>query len=188
MSPLRMLSSGTKIIISIIACSTLYVGCKPGDSAAVEIVGKYNNGVVSRKHTEINHKKEGLMTEYYPSGKLKAELLFKNDIQVDKSTFYYESGARQEVQYFTDGLLSGGDTTFYENGKPRKVISFTNGIKDGYLRSWTEEGTLTYEAKLKMDTLVEVKGQPVVRDSSNHQVVQSQKSIEEGLNKQLKKK
>ncbi len=185
---LRLIPFITKICLSIFAGIIIFIGCKSGDSAPVEIVGKYDNGVVSRKHTEINHKKEGLMTEYYPTGKLKAELLFKNDIQVDKSTFYYENGARKEVQYFKDGQLNGGDTTFYESGKPERVMNFTNGIKDGYIRSWSEDGTLTYEAKLKMDTLVEVKGQPIVRDTSNHQVVQSQKSIEEGLNKELKKK
>ncbi|MGB3079368.1 MAG: hypothetical protein WBB31_09865 [Saprospiraceae bacterium] len=187
MKSLSLIPSITKILLSLFAGIILYVGCKSGDSAPVEIVGKYDNGVVSRRHTEINHKKEGPMTEYYPSGKLKAELMFKNDVQADKATMYFESGARQEVQYFKDGLLSGGDTTFYESGKPQKVMNFTNGIKDGYLRSWGEDGTLTYEAKFKMDTLVEVKGQPVIRDTSNHQVVQSQKSIEEGLNKGLKK-
>ncbi|MEP6794454.1 MAG: hypothetical protein ABJB16_09030 [Saprospiraceae bacterium] len=181
-------SSKAKLLGGIFAIIILMTGCKSGDSGPVKIEGKYDNGVVSRRHTEINHKKEGLMTEYYPSGKLKAELMFKNDVQVDKTTIYYESGARQEVQYFKAGQLSGGDTTFYESGKPQKVINFTNGIKDGYIRSWAEDGTLTYEAKLKMDTLVEVKGQPIIRDTSNHQVVQSQKSIEEGLNKELKKK
>lgn len=176
-----------KSLPAIIGGILIMTSCKSGDSVPVVIEGKYDNGVVSRRHTEINHKKEGLMTEYYPSGKLKAELMFKNDVQVDKSTIYYESGARQEVQYFKDGLLNGGDTSFYENGKPKMVLNFTKGIKDGYIRSWGEDGTLTYEAKLKMDTIVEVKGQPVIRDTSNHQVVQSQKSIEEGLKKELKK-
>lgn len=188
MKSIQFILPKNKLLTGICAWILLLTACKSGDSGPVEIEGKYNNGVVSRRHTEINHKKEGLMTEYYPSGKLKAELMFKNDVQIDKSTIYYESGAKQEVQYFKDGLLNGGDSTFYESGKPQKVMNFTNGIKDGYIRSWAEDGTLTYEAKLRMDTLIEVKGQPIIRDTSNHQVVQSQKSIEEGLNKELKKK
>ncbi|MFZ1677392.1 MAG: hypothetical protein WBP41_14820 [Saprospiraceae bacterium] len=184
----HFIDSITKLLPGIFAGILLMTGCKSGDSGPVIVEGKYDNGVVSRRYTEINNKKEGQMTEYYPSGKLKAEAVFKNDIQIDKATIYYEGGATQEVQYFRDGKLSGGDTTFYESGKPQKVMNFTNGIKDGYIRSWAEDGTLTYEAKFKMDTLVEVKGQPIVRDTSNHQVVQSQKSIEEGLNKELKKK
>jgi antitoxin component YwqK of YwqJK toxin-antitoxin module len=188
MKSVHFILSKTKLDLCIFGGILLMTACKSGDSGPVVVEGKYDNGVVSRRHTEINHKKEGPMTEYYPSGKLKAEAVFKNDIQIDKATIYYESGARQEVQYFRDGKISGGDTTFFENGKPKMVLNFTDGIKDGYVRSWGEDGTLTYEAKFRMDTIVEVKGQPILRDTSNHQVVQSQKSIEEGLNKELKKK
>ena len=126
-----------------------------------EILGHYENGTISRKHTLINGKKEGLMTEYYKDGNLKAEMHFENDIQVGKATFYYPSGKVEEVQYFDQGKLHGGDTVFYEDGTPKFVRTFHHGLKDGYLRKWDSTGVMIYEVKFSMDTLKEVEGVPV---------------------------
>ena len=59
---------------------------------------------------KVNGKKEGVMTEYYKDGKIKGDRLFKNDIQIGKSTFYYPSGKVKEVQYYEEGKITGGDT------------------------------------------------------------------------------
>jgi hypothetical protein len=37
----------------------------------------------------------------------------------------------------------------------------------GYLRKWTTEGQLIYEARYEMDTLVEVQGVPVQKSNSS---------------------
>ena len=98
------------------------------------------------------------MTEYYIDGKIKAELLFENDLQVGKSVYYYPSGKILEVQYYEDGKINGGDTAFYENGKPQFLKTFTKGRLDGYIRKWNENDSIIYEARYANDTLVEVKG------------------------------
>jgi antitoxin component YwqK of YwqJK toxin-antitoxin module len=156
------------VISALLACS----------SKSKEIVQNYGTGQVSRRYIEVNHKKEGLMTDYYPSGKLKAERMFKNDIQVDKTTFYYESGKIKEVQYFANGKINGGDSVFYENGKPQFLLNFTDGIKDGYVRKWAEDGTMTFEAKYDKGNLVEVKGEPISPDSIPHLKFDTQEEIE----------
>ncbi len=142
-----------------------FIACKSENSKPIEIVQNYGTGEVSRRYTEINHKKEGLMTDYYPDGKLKGERMFEHDVQVGKTTLYYPGGKIKEVQYYTDGKINGGDTTFYEDGKPQFLVTFTRGIKDGYVRKWGEDGSLTYEAKYSMDTLVEVKGEAIHPDT-----------------------
>ncbi|MEP6646385.1 MAG: hypothetical protein ABJC12_04800 [Saprospiraceae bacterium] len=162
-----------RFLFSLMLALLFIISCKHDESKRNEVIENYGNGQMSRRYTTINGMKEGLMTDYYPGGKLKGERMFKNDMQVDKSMIYYESGIKKEVQYFKDGKLNGGDSTFYENGQPKMLINFTDGIKNGYIRSWGEDGAMTYEAKLSMDTLVEVKGVPIVRDSSNHQVIHS---------------
>ena len=151
--------------------------CKPDESKPKEIVQNYGTGQVSRRYTEVNHKKEGLMTDYYPSGKLKAERLFENDMQVGKTTLYYESGKTKEVQYYQDGKLAGGDTVFYEDGKPQMMLNFTSGVKNGYIRSWGPDGSITYEAKYSMDTLVEVKGKAIEPDTMHIEGYSSQKGF-----------
>ena len=152
----------------LIAFILLFTSCKSEDSKPTEIIMNYGTGAVSSRYTEINHKKEGKMTDYYPDGKLKAERIFEHDIQVGKTTLYYESGKIKEVQYYADGKIIGGDTVFYEDGKPQFLITFTKGLKDGYVRKWGEDGSLTYEAKYSNEKLVEVKGEAINPDSIPH--------------------
>src|SRR4030095_3295151 len=97
--------SRTSYVLGILVIlGTLFTSaCKSDESKPKEIVQNYGTGQISRRYTEINHKKEGLMTDYYPSGKLKAERMFENDMQVGKTTLYYEGGEIKEVQYYKDG-------------------------------------------------------------------------------------
>ncbi len=154
-----------------------FISCKSESTKPEEIIMNYGTGEIQRRYTEINHKKEGLMTDYYPGGKLKAERVFKNDIQVGKTTLYYERGKIQEVQYYKDGNLTGGDTVFFENGKPQFLLNFTDGIKDGYVRKWAEDGSIIFEAKYSKDTLVEVKGQAIKPDTMHIEGYSSKKGF-----------
>jgi antitoxin component YwqK of YwqJK toxin-antitoxin module len=148
--------------ITTLTTAILLVSCGP---KKVEVIQNYGTGEISRKHYEINGKKEGKMIEYYKDGKIKGEREFKNDIQVNKSVFYYPSGKLQEVQYHDEGKLHGGDTVFYETGQPQFLRNFNHGLLDGYLRKWAPDGTVIFEAKYKNDTLVEVKGESVHPDT-----------------------
>lgn len=141
----------------------ILLGCS---SKKEEVIQHFPTGEISKRHTEMNKKKEGVMTDYYKDGKVKSERLFKNDMQIGKSTFYYPSGKIKEVQYYEEGKITGGDTLFYETGKPEFLRTYTKGILDGYLRKWAPDGTIIYEAKYSNDTLVEVKGEPIKRDST----------------------
>jgi antitoxin component YwqK of YwqJK toxin-antitoxin module len=165
----RLIMNTSNLISLIIICfftSFIFVnsGCKRKPEK-IEVVQNYGTGEISRRYTKIDGKKEGLMIDYYPNGKLKGERIFENDIQVGKTTIYHKNGRIKEVQYYTDGKIHGGDTLFYETGQPEMVINFNKGQKDGYLRKWAQDGSLIYEAKYQNEVLVEVKGEPLVRDT-----------------------
>lgn len=154
-----------KQIFSIVIFSLSFgilPGCK-NEKKPVEIVGHYDDGSISRRHTLVNGKMEGVMTEYYKTGALKSEMHFENDVQVGIATFYYPNGKVEERQYFDQGKIHGGDTVFYEDGSPKFLRTFTHGVKDGYLRKWDSTGVMIYEALFSMDDLKEVKGVPVIR-------------------------
>ena len=138
--------------------------CKPAP-VETEVVQNWGTGEVSRRYKTVDGKKEGLMIDYYQDGSLKAERWFKNDTQVGKTILYHKNGKIKEVQYYDQGTIHGGDTTFYETGAPEMLLNFDHGIKHGYVRKWLEDGTLIYEAKYAHDTLVEVKGEAIRRDS-----------------------
>ena len=148
------------------ACITmvLWIACDKKQEP-VEKLQNYETGEISRRYYEINGKKEGKMTDYYPDGLLKAERIFKDNKQVGRTVIYFPSGKIKEVQYYEEGLKQGGDTLWYEDGKLQFSLQFNKDKKDGYLRKWAPDGSLTYEAKFENETLVEVKGQKIHTDS-----------------------
>ena len=136
--------------------------CQDGKDKPVEKLQHFTSGEVSRRHYEVNGKKEGMMVDYYPGGKVHSERMFVNDKQTGRMLFYYPSGKMKEVQYFDkNGLKTSADSIFYEGGQLQMLMNFKEGKKDGYLRKYNEDGSLVFEAKYAMDTLVEVKGQSI---------------------------
>ena len=101
------------------------------------------------------------MTDYYLNGAIQAERVFENDKQVGKTQLFYPSGAIKEVQYYSNGLKQGGDTVWYENKQAQFVLEYKDGKRNGYLRKWSPEGVLVYEARFEMDSLVEVQGKSI---------------------------
>lgn len=105
------------------------------------------------------------MIDYFPDGKIMAERLFSKGSQEGRTLIYYPSGKIREAQYFHEGSQEQGDTIWYENGKIQFTVFFLNNKKNGYLRKWSEEGDMIFESKYALDTLIEVKGQPISRRS-----------------------
>lgn len=138
-----------------------YACQSPESNQAVERMEKYGSGAISRRYQEINGKKEGKMTDYFPDGRLKAERWFQNDLQTGRTVLYYPGGQIREVQYYQNGKKEGGDSLFYENGSLEFVVEYHQEKKHGFMRKWGPDGNLVIEAQYNMDSLVEVKGEPV---------------------------
>jgi len=153
-------------LVFCIGSVVFITACENAAPKTYEQVGRYENGQVSRRSNMVNGQKEGKMTDYYNNGNLMAERYFDKGKQEGRTTIYYQSGKIKEVQYFVEGKKQGGDTLWYEDGK----IQFVSNLKDdkmhGYLRKWSPTGELVYEAKYDLDTLIEVKGQPINRSTS----------------------
>ncbi len=147
----------------VLLCST---ACGHSNPKTYERVDRYENGQVSRRTQFVNGIKEGKMTDYYNDGKLMAERYFVKGEQEGRTLIYYPSGQLKEVQHLVDGKKQGGDTLWYEDGKIQFVSSLKDDKLHGYLRKWGPNGELIYEAKYDLDTLIEVKGQPIDRNTS----------------------
>lgn len=163
-TPSRIRRIARFLLIALIPGSIL-VGCKPEPSREKEVLQHYPTGEIQRRHIEIDGKKEGEMTEYFKDGKVQMVRRFVNDVQTGKTTVFYPSGAVREVQYYTDGKLEGGDTLFYEDGKPEFIRTFVTGKLDGDVRKFGRDGAVIFEAKYRLDTLIEANGKPITRDS-----------------------
>ena len=151
--------------VLVLVCMLLGFSCgktpEPQSSRLEEKLEKFGSGKVSRRYQEVGGKKQGLMTDYYPDGRLKAERWFKDDKQTGRTVLYHPGGQIREVQYYENGLKEGGDTLFYEDGRVQFVVNYHQEKKNGYLRKWSPTGDLIFEARYEMDTLVEVKGKAI---------------------------
>ena len=155
------------VFLLAILLSLANYACKPSTPKVEERVDHYGNGSVSRRGTLVDGKREGKMTDYYFDGKLMGERWFHNGQQEGKTIIYYPSGSIKEVQYYLQGMQNGGDTIWYEDGRIQFTVFFQNNKKNGYLRKWSTDGTLVFESKYDMDTLIEVKGERITRESIN---------------------
>lgn len=149
----------------LMACTTLsllgWQACQSGATSPQEIRETFGNGALSRTYQVVNGKKEGKMTDYYPSGELKGERWFKNDLQTGRTVLYYKSGHIMEAQHYLDGVKEGGDSIWYENGQLKFTVVFKNGKKEGRLNKWSETGEIVVDVRYEGDSLVEVRGKAV---------------------------
>lgn len=151
-----------KVFLAIFMSVAIACNTAPKETERIE---RYESGVISRTIRLVDGKKQGIMKDFYPDGKLMAERMFENGLQSGRTVIYYPSGKIKEVQYYQDGLQTMGDTLWYEQGQIQFAVTFMENKKNGYLRKWDTDGTLIYESKYEMDTLVEVKGKPLHPDT-----------------------
>jgi len=157
-----------RYVVSILLFAALLLAnaCENPASTTYERLERFENGQVSRRSNIVNGKKEGRMTDYYNDGKLMAERYFVQGEQAGRTVIYYPNGSVKEVQHYEQGKKQGGDTLWYEDGKIQFITTLKDDKKHGYLRKWSPTGALIYEAKYDMDTLIEVQGQPIDRNTS----------------------
>jgi antitoxin component YwqK of YwqJK toxin-antitoxin module len=147
-----------KVFLSLLIIIFMFNACKNEKS---EIINKYPSGKISRKIPLINGLKEGDLVEYYESGEIKSVSPFVNDRQTGKTVYYFKNGKIQEVQYFDKNVQILGDTSYYEDGKIKFIVEYSNGVKNGYIKKFDSTGTMYFNAKYRMDTLIEVDGVPL---------------------------
>lgn len=150
------------IAFSAFSCAMIFItGCTFEKDGREEQIQRYKSGNIARRYYLVNGKKEGIMTDYYPDGRMRAERMFSNNLQDGRTILYYPEGQTQEVQYFVKGLREKSDSIWYQDGQLQFVSTFLHGKKHGYLRKWSPEGTLIFEAKYQQDSVVEINGATV---------------------------
>ena len=125
---------------------------------------------VVEKGYYINGIKNNVWTAYYPSGKIKHEITFKNGKSIGHAKFYYNSGLLSEEGYWnidhwegqyryyhTNGQLAydwaynkkgkrtGEQKYFFENGKIKYTGIWENGKTTGALKMYNNSGMLVAE-------------------------------------------
>ncbi len=80
---------------------------------------------------------------YYPSGNIKSQIVYDNNLRQGEATFYWENGNPKEKRNYINDKVSGTIITYYENGKVKEMYSIDNGKRSGVTSYYDSTGKST---------------------------------------------
>lgn len=104
----------------------------------------------------ISMKKTGTQINYYPSGKVEAEITFNDNIANLKR--YYESGDLEEISTKINDKHDGEVTVYHENGNKKIEGIARNGYYNGKFKFFNKSGklekTVNYDLGEPLDSIM----------------------------------
>jgi antitoxin component YwqK of YwqJK toxin-antitoxin module len=91
--------------------------------------------------------KQGVWKHFYPGGKLKSEVVYKNNKKQGLEIHWYNNAGNciKQETYFSNGVLDGPITYYSKNCKKELIENFKNGVKEGYEISYHSNGHIKAE-------------------------------------------
>ena len=104
----------------------------------------------------ITMQKSGTQINYYPSGKVEAEITYKDNVA--KLKRYYESGELEEISTKINDKHDGAVTVYHENGNKKIEGVASNGYYNGKFKFYNKSGklekTVTYDLGEPLDSIM----------------------------------
>lgn len=85
---------------------------------------------------------DGMVKEYYESGKLKEETHYKNGKREGISTWYYETGVIKGERNYKEDQLDGIIRWYYDTGSLGTEFNYKNGKLEGLTKLYWENGNV----------------------------------------------
>lgn len=98
-------------------------------------------------------KKDKIVTDYWPDGKVKSELRYTNDKLNGLCRWYYSNGNPSMEVVYNMNVLNGESTRWYENGKIEEKANFVDNQYDGVVEEYNTFGKLVKKTSYKNGVL-----------------------------------
>ncbi|GAB4141556.1 MAG: hypothetical protein Fur0041_16770 [Bacteroidia bacterium] len=105
-----------------------------------------NGGWMSSKENYFKGKLEGTRKEYYPNGKLKSELDFKNDLRYGLLKSYYQNGVIKTQGWYINDEREGDWYEYTERGNVENHYYYVNDALHGYQEYFDKKARKAEEA------------------------------------------
>lgn len=94
---------------------------------------------------------DSLHREYYPDGRLKMEVFFKNGKKHGIETWWYDhaKGCLMMEKYYNQGLLDGPVIHYGKNCKKTLIENYRHGMKEGWELEFYDNGNIKAEGYYK---------------------------------------
>ncbi len=113
----------------------------------------YPSGKLKGEMPFKDGKTNGIIKQYYESGKLFYERAEVDGKKNGIEKVYFETGALKQEALFTDGKKTGAVKTYYESGKLKEENPYINDIANGIAKSYFESGKLSGEVPITGGTI-----------------------------------
>ncbi len=111
------------------------------DEGNVESAKIYDYGVLLFEGIlDDQGRRQGKWKEYYPTGELKSEGEYKENLKVKKWVYYYIDGQIEQTGNYLRGLTDGVWTWFYPNGETWREEEYVVGDEDGPSIEYSDSG------------------------------------------------
>ncbi len=94
------------------------------------------DGKIQEEHVFKNGKKNGVSKSYYPTGNVKQETSYKDDVKDGSCKWFHKNGQLMTEYLYIKGAKTGTFKAFYESGELKSEITFKNSIKDGSYKQY----------------------------------------------------
>jgi len=89
-----------------------------------------------------NGRRQGNFKEFFPSGTVKAEGSYTNNLRNGKWIFYTQDQKISQAGIFKDGKFHGPWKWFYADGSTRRYEEYASGTEHGKVKEYDSTGTL----------------------------------------------
>ncbi len=120
-----------------------------GKSEPVKLYDK--SGSLRSIERRKDGKLHGVKEYFYPNGKLKGEVTFRQDSKHGKSTAYWENGNLRAILNYENQGLAGEQVTFFEDGKTRQALEIIKDRMQIASKEWYQNGSLKMEMLISGD-------------------------------------
>jgi uncharacterized protein len=97
---------------------------------------------VSEGIVDLEGNKEGQWKDFYSSGELRAEGVYRENRRTGKWLFYFKNGTREQEGSYLRGLPDGYWKWYYDDGSLLREESYFNGREDGEMIEYDKEGNI----------------------------------------------
>ena len=126
-----------KYLFYILLCLVM-LSCQDGNK---EVIETWENGY--DKKVRINERSFSYETNYYEDGNIESTGIIAEEKKEKTWVYYFPNGKRKKKVIYRQGKPFGKVGYFFENGKVKKVAEYDDtGLKTGYWISYSETGNI----------------------------------------------
>ena len=107
----------------------------------------YTSGKLKNEAVYKNNKKQGIEISWYNSGCVKQEIYYNNG-QLDGPVIYYDKNCKKElIENYKNGVKEGIEITYYANGRIKAEGNYKKGNLDGVYKVYKKNGKFDFESR-----------------------------------------